>query len=192
MCGDCGHPYGWSADGKSIFFGSGRPAHWYSIDAATREKKLLIRHARYSIHMLRQSPDGNWVAFYMPIVAETGGSPIFIAPLQNGTAEPEDKWIQVTEGTGMDATPWWSPDGSILYFLSRRDGSECIWAQHLHPRTKRPIGAPFNVAHFHSARQKVEQVLFGPGVSRDLLVFALMSSSGDIWSAKTETGVSAR
>jgi Tol biopolymer transport system component len=186
LCGDCGPPYGWSADGRSIFLGRGHPSEWKSIDVATGQQTEVIHQGKYTKHMLRQSPDGNWVAFHMPIVAEKGGSPIFIAPLRNGAARPESEWIQVTDGAGMDTTAWWSPNGAILYFLSKRDGAICIWAQHLNPKTKQPVGAPFDVAHFHSARLKVEEVGFGPGVSRDLLVFTLMRSTGNIWSAGTE------
>ena len=89
---------------------------------------------------------------------------------------------------GREWTP--TPGGrrtvAIVYFLSKRDGFECIWAQHLDRITKRPAGPPFDVAHFHSARHKVQEAGFGPGVSRDLLVFTLQNSTGNIWSAKME------
>jgi hypothetical protein len=87
----------------------------------------------------------------------------------------------------IDSTPWWSPNGAILYFLSKRDGFFCIWAQHLNQSTKRPTGAPFDVAHFHGARRKLEEIGFGPGVSRDQLIFTVRNSAGNLWSARTET-----
>jgi len=177
---------GWSPDGRRIFFAMGSPVRRKSIDAVTRQQVDVIRHEKYNIHMLRQSPDGFWIAFHVPIMAEEGRSPIFVAPLHNGAAGGESEWIRVTDGSGIDTTPWWSPNGTILYFLSKRDGFLCIWAQHLNSMTKQLIGEPFDVAHFHSARHAVEQVGFGPGVSRDLLVFTMKNSGGDIWSAKTE------
>jgi WD40 repeat protein len=121
---------------------------------------------------------------HVPLEAEQGRTPIFIAPLRNGVALGESEWIQVTDGTGTEAAPWWSPDGNILYFLSQRDGFQCIWAQHLDKATKRPAGAPFDVAHFHGARRKVQEAGFGPGIGVDKLVFALSESTGNIWMAQ--------
>ena len=53
--------------------------------------------------------------------------------------------------------PSWSPDASLLYFWSDRDGSPCLWAQRLDPATKRPTGAPLSIQHFHSQRAVVEE-----------------------------------
>jgi hypothetical protein len=45
--------------------------------------------------------------------------------------------------------PAWSPDGNLLYFFSDSDGSRCIWARRLDPKTKKPVGTPFAVLHLH-------------------------------------------
>ena len=119
--------------------------------------------------------------------AQAGRSPIFIAPLRNGAAAGEGEWIQVTDGTGIEAAPWWSPDGGILYFLSERDGFKCIWAQRLDTTTRRPVGAPFDVAHFHGSRHKVDEAGFGPGITPGKLVFTLSDSTGNVWMARTES-----
>jgi hypothetical protein len=75
-------------------------------------------------------------------VVEEGVSPIFIKPLHNGLTRGESEWIRVTDGTGIDAGPWWSPDMGTLYLLSNRDGFECICAQHLNKATQRAVGPP--------------------------------------------------
>ena len=154
------------------------------MDVVTREKVDVIRHPKYNLHRPRFSPDGKWLAFHVPLEAEQGRTPIFIAPLRNRVALGESEWIQVTDGTGIDAAPWWSPDGNILYFLSQRDEFLCIWAQHLDQETKRPAGAPFDVAHFHGARHRVQEQGFGPGIGIDQLVFTLSESTGNIWMAQ--------
>jgi Tol biopolymer transport system component len=147
LCGDCGLPFGWSADGRSIFWARGHPSEWKSIDVATSQKMEVIHQGKYTMHMLRLSPDGDWVAFHMPIVAEKGGSPILIAPLQNGVARAESEWIQVTDGAGMDTTPWWSPNGGILSPVQTR-------RSHVHLgttiQTKKQPSDPFDVAHFRA------------------------------------------
>jgi hypothetical protein len=53
--------------------------------------------------------------------------------------------MQLTRDTGLTIDPALSPDGTLVYGSSFRDGSRCIWAQRLNPTTKRPEGAPFDV-----------------------------------------------
>jgi hypothetical protein len=83
----------------------------------------------------------------------------------------------------------WSPDGNLLYYLSERDGFRCIRAQRLDPATKRPVGAPFDVYHSHSARRS----LMNPALhfleislSLDRMVFNLEERTGNVWMAKLE------
>ena len=38
--------------------------------------------------------------------------------------------------------PCFSPDGSLLYFLSERDGHRCIWARKLDPVPRKPASDP--------------------------------------------------
>jgi hypothetical protein len=78
-------------------------------------------------------------------------------------------------------------DGTLLYFVSDRDGYRCIYARRLVRLTKRPIGDVFDVYHLHSARRS----LMGMGfqflkisLSRDRLFFNLGETTGNIWIAK--------
>jgi hypothetical protein len=48
-------------------------------------------------------------------------------PFRDGVAPEEKEWIGVTDGSTLDVEPRWSPDGSLIYFLSDRDQSRCIW-----------------------------------------------------------------
>jgi serine/threonine protein kinase len=187
VCDDCGIPMGWSPDGRTILYYYGRlPTRYGSIDVVTGKRGEVIHHPKYDLHMLRYFPGGDWLAFHLPILEEEGHSPIFIAPVRDGVAMGESEWIPVTEGTGIEATPWSSPNGTILYFLSKRDGFQCIWAQHLEPSTKRPMGTPFDVAHFHGARHKLREARFGPGVATSRLVFTMSDRTGNIWITKIE------
>jgi eukaryotic-like serine/threonine-protein kinase len=187
FCDDCGLPMAWSPDGRRIFFHQRETTIgvWHSIDVVTRQRMDVIRHEKYNLHSLRLSPDGNWLAFHVPQYENEGRSPVVIAPLRNGLVG-ESEWIQASDGSSIEATPWWSPDGSILYFLSKRDGFQCIWAQHLHKATKRPVGPPMDITHFHGARHNLRQVGFGPGAAADKLVFTMSDSTGNVWMTKSE------
>jgi|WetSurMetagenome_2_1015567.scaffolds.fasta_scaffold296789_2 Tol biopolymer transport system component len=66
------------------------------------------------------SPDGNWIVF-----------PLRSTDLANNTGLTS-LWIIRPDGTGLseltfppgnDASPCWSPDSSIVYYLSTRSGS---------------------------------------------------------------------
>ena len=61
---------GWSPDGRKIFYAWGKPTQWSSIDAVTRQRVDVIHSEKYNLHMLRQSADGNWLAFHMPTFTE--------------------------------------------------------------------------------------------------------------------------
>ena len=187
LCDDCDPPMMWSPDGRRIFFPQkgGRIGGWRSIDVVTRQRMDVIRHEKYLLHMLQLSLDGKWLAFHLPMIMDEGRQPIVIAPLRNGFVA-QNEWIEVTDGSDIEASPWWSPDGVSLYFLSERDGFECIWAQHLDKSTKRPMGAPLDIIHFHGARHKLRRVGFGPGVARDKLVFTMNDSTGNVWMTKIE------
>jgi hypothetical protein len=156
------------------------------IDIVTRQRADVIQHPRYDPNMVRFLPGGDWLAFHMPMIEKQPVSRIYIAPLRNGAAAGESEWIQVTDGSGIEATPWSSADGSTLFFLSKREGFQCIWGQHLNPATKRPVGASFDAAHFHSARHKLRENGFGPGAAAGKLVFTMSDSTGNIWITKLE------
>jgi Tol biopolymer transport system component len=59
----------------------------------------------------------------------------------------------LTSGEYRDDKPQLSPDGNTMYFTSNRDGFICVWALRLDPKTKRPLGAPFAIQHFHGSQR---------------------------------------
>src|SRR2546423_46255 len=78
----------------------------------------------------------------------------------------------------------WTPDGNLLYVVSRRDGAQCIWAQRLDAATKRPRGEAFAVYHIHGARLKVTSsglANFGPAILPDGIIFGLDEETGNVW-----------
>src|SRR5262249_18320081 len=78
------------------------------------------------------------------------------------------EWIAITDGAADDK-PRWSPDGATLYFLSKRDGFRCIWAQRVDAR-KHPAGQPIPIFHAHEARRSMVSVGrgdLGMSVARD-------------------------
>jgi dipeptidyl aminopeptidase/acylaminoacyl peptidase len=98
---------------------------------------------------------------------------------------PPKDWIAIDHGGLWDDKPRWSPDGRLLYIVSDRDGHLCLWAQRLDGKSKRPLGNPFPIRHFHDSgfgMQNVGVGLLEIDVARDKIVFGVGELTGNIWS----------
>ncbi len=78
----------------------------------------------------RVSPDGGRVAFVVrttDLAADRGRTDLWLLDLDAaGAAAGAPR--RLTSSAENDSQPRWSPDGSLLYFLSRRSGSSQVWA----------------------------------------------------------------
>jgi hypothetical protein len=150
------------------------------LDLATKKDGVFLK-ANDALFQARFSPDGEWVVFQ--------GTRLWIAPIRSGVPAGESEWIPITEANELGNKPRWSPDGSIIYHTSERDGFPCIWGQKVHPLTKRPVGPPFAVYHFHTARLSMMNVGYGKleiSVVKDAIIFNLGELAGNIWRGKSQ------
>jgi Tol biopolymer transport system component len=194
LCEDCGNQnlLSWSPSGTELLYYSGWPIQVGLLNIVSGARRTVLQHPTYELSRDTLSPDERWIAFQVPL-AQTGhaqtGHAVFISPLGK-QPPPEKDWIRVTDGSGMDSWPFWSPDGRLLYFLSYRDGSRCIWAQPLDHATKQPVGLPISVLHIHSARRSLQTSRssgeMGMSLTRDALVFSMREITGNIWMAERE------
>jgi Tol biopolymer transport system component len=183
ICRGCGIIKSWTRDGKIGFLGD-KDGRFRRIELDSVRFTEWLAHPTYRLYNPRLSPDERWLAF---TAAGTGRSRIYVAPFHAEGQMPEDQWIAVTDGQTFDDKPCWSPDGNLLYHTSDRDGFRCIWAQRLHPTTKRPLGTPLAVYHSHSARRSLrnmENALLDICVAADRLVFSMGERAGNIWMAE--------
>lgn len=111
-----------------------------------------------------------------------GQSRVFIAPLHSNRPTPESEWMSATHRSGNEDQPRWSTTGRLLYFISARDGSQCIWAQRLDTVSKRPIADAFAVLHLHDN----QRVFDGVAIARDRIVFARGEQTSSIWLAEPQ------
>jgi serine/threonine protein kinase len=103
----------------------------------------ILTHPKWNLYRGYFSPDSKWIAF--TAVKEDESRWLMLAPFRDAAAVPPEDWIEVAEGVSHN----FSLDGNSLYFLSHRDGFGCIYKVQLDPLTKRPIGPPEDVVHFH-------------------------------------------
>jgi len=129
------------------------------------------------------SPDDRWIAFQARI--SPARLQVFIAPFRDGApGAAEREWIPVTNPSTLGRSAEWSPDGNLLYLASERDGFLCLWAQHLDRVSKRPVGPPLEIYHFHHSRRSLTNVPAGGlriSVVSEKIVFPICERSGNIW-----------
>jgi Tol biopolymer transport system component len=191
VCSDCDGPlYGWSSDARKVIWveqPADRPRRVTTRDIESGRNAVLLEHQQHAITFPRLSPDDGWMLF-QTVITQTQRQ-IFIAPVHGWQAAPESSWIPITNGRTPDRQAVWAPGGTLVYFLSERDGFRCFWAQRLDAATKRPIGEAFAVHHFHDARRSFDPDRFAGiqlSVGPDRLVFPNPERTGNIWLAKLE------
>jgi eukaryotic-like serine/threonine-protein kinase len=141
----------WSADSRAMVVvvqqdTAGR-LQWVELeDGATRD---IIVSPDGRVNRPFPSPDGRWLVFRRE--AE-GQSTIMIAPLGNELPLPSTAWIELAAPEEDTRPAGWSPDASLVYLVSARDGTRCLYAQRVDQATGKPIGEPFVVRHFHSGQ----------------------------------------
>jgi eukaryotic-like serine/threonine-protein kinase len=181
VCDDCGEIEEWSPRGDEILYLTQHdPSGVGLLKIGAEKNEAWLQRQGYGIYNARLSSDGEWVVFNAR-TDRLAPAAAFIAKVQGNVVTPEKEWILVD--TDADA-PRWSPQSSLLYFWSDRDGSPCLWAQRLDPTTKRPSGAPLNIQHFHSRGLSWRNLYLGAAdiaVARHSIVFNLGEQSGNVW-----------
>ena len=184
LCTDCYGPSNWSSDGNRLLFARGIPARVLAYDFRSGQQRELARHERWGLYMARFSPDGRWAAFHTtpsPNVRQIYAVPVDLAapPL------PPDKWTPIVSDHGCH--PNWSPDGTLLYYFSFRDGHFCLYAQQVDRATMRPVGPYRAIQHFHGPRLKAAT---GAAAYNDVqagyVYVSLTEAVGNIWMLDNE------
>jgi len=181
VCDDCGEVKEWSPQGDQILYATAQdPSGVGLLKLGSSPNRAWLRHPGYGIYGPRLSSDGRWIAFNGR-TDRLAPARVFVTKVEGSVVAGERDWMVVSDDG--DA-PTWSPQATLLYFWSDRDGSPCLWAQRLDPATKRPTGDPSSIQHFHSRGLSWKNLYLGaPGiaVARDRIVFNLGEHSGNVW-----------
>jgi Tol biopolymer transport system component len=169
----------WSADSQAVVVvksenNAGRLTWIRLSDGSMRD---LIVSADRSVNRPFPSPDGQLLAF------RSGGNAIMVAPLAAEHPVPPRAWIELV-APEADARPCgWSPDGTLVYFVSGRDGTRCLYAQPVDRTSGTPIGEPFVVRHFHGGMSGLTTLSTGPAnaIAGGVFFYDLSAWSANIW-----------
>jgi Tol biopolymer transport system component len=192
ICSDCGQVRAWSPDGgklalQTIFHDSeNRPGFRIeALDLATRKKTVIAQESQRFLFAPDFSPDGRWISFQERSLQDAGREQLTVAPLTGVLPVEPSRWIHLTGLDHFDAEAVWSRDGETMYFMSNRDGSTCLWALPLHPVTKRPVGEPFAVRHFHTNPRWYSSDNYPVfSLAEDRIVISMEQVQSDLWMMK--------
>jgi eukaryotic-like serine/threonine-protein kinase len=162
------------------------------VDVATGGVAIVLSDSQHNLWNPYYSWDDKWMGFLMQIGDDGEHFRIYITPVENLVPAGPDRWIQLTTGEYHDDHQQFSPDGNTVYFTSNRDGFTCVWALRLDPKTKGPLGPPFQIQHFHGS-QRIYRGISEPGhmevnVAKDKIVTDLDEFHSDIWMIELQTG----
>jgi Tol biopolymer transport system component len=162
------------------------------LDTADGAQHELLSSAEHSISNARVSPDGQWIAFDATVrsvnrsltsglTSGPGGRPaVFVAMFRVGDVIPETDWIPVDRSASH---PFWSDDGSILYYLPTVPTTELrnVVRARRFDSTSGPSGEPFTALVLTEMIVPAAMVGTAPVATRDRLVFVLGDFRGDVW-----------
>jgi hypothetical protein len=124
------------------------------------------------------SPDGGSIRFWE---ARDTGPHGFQAPFLGGTMPPESAWTSLP----LSSLGLLSPDKTMSYSLSKRDGFNCIWAQRLDRVTNSPVGDPVPIYHSHIGPG---EAIIGFSIAPARMILTLAETTSNIWMATWKGG----
>lgn len=189
VCNDCGQPRSWTTDNRQVLYQArqGGRSRFSLLDLASKRSAVVLEDNERDVFSGSVSADGRWMVFHAKR-AGSDGQQLFVAPLRMAGVRP-DEWIALTNGEFEDDKPRWSADGTIVYFTSLRDGFRCLWVVPIDPLTKRPLGEPRPLHHFHQASigmmySSLERLDLT--AARDKIIFTLVERTANLWMATAE------
>jgi Tol biopolymer transport system component len=154
------------------------------LDTASGARSDLLVSAEHSVTNPRLSPDGRWIAFD---AACPGGPPtVYVARVRSGEVIPRDDWTPVVRGASH---PFWSADGSLLYYLPTVPSTEfrnAIRARRFDDGIDPSSADELTV--FESTEMVVPVGMSGtvPVATRDQMILVLGDFRGDVWMLRLE------
>ena len=173
----------WTSDSASmvvVTLGGLEMIHAQSL----RRRPLLV--SSRPVNRPTLSPDNTSVAFR--VSGQNGDlAQVFIAPMHSDRPVTEPEWVRIVPDEEDVRPCGWSPDGRLVYFLSARDGTRCLYAQRIDPRSRAVVGAPIEVQHFHGIRNyrpgAAGVISTGPSnaIRAGMFLFDYAQYTGNIW-----------
>jgi dipeptidyl aminopeptidase/acylaminoacyl peptidase len=173
-------PAGFSPDGKWLL-ALRLDGIWLIPLPSTPQSEIapqkIISHPSYALFQPQLSPDGRWIVFEAVPHSPNMESSLYVVPVSGGP------WTRITDGRHWDDKPRWSPDGRTIYYVSGPGGFFNVWGIRFDPTAGKPVGQPFQVSKFDSARLMIPRWIppVWLSLTQHKLVMTMAEESGSIW-----------
>lgn len=149
LCSGCSHPTGWFARERAVFYTT-QNGEIALLDTVTANSRVILVPRSGT---LLGGADWNSNTQYLLFTVERQGAAkqAFAVRFPADAPMPIGSWIQLTSEAAETEQPRWSSDGKAFYFLSRRDGDNCVWRRSFDVSTGL-AGPPLAVKHYHDLR----------------------------------------
>jgi serine/threonine protein kinase len=185
LCVGCVNPTSWFGEGEAFFYSAGGPSKIMVMELNKGSSRVAVDGRSTSLGDADWSPANQYLLF----TASPDGSRKRIYavhfPLSDG--QSAGPWIPLTEESEWTNKPRWAGDGRTIFYLSNRDGFNCVWGVHFDPVLGKPKGTPFAVVHYHNPRlspDRVRQSSLSMAASGDSLFLNLGEETESIWTGK--------
>jgi Tol biopolymer transport system component len=182
LCSGCSHPTSWLGGANVILYITSK-GEIAKLDAATSRFTVVL------------SPDSggslsgaDWSAaheYLLFMAGRHGGArQAFAVRFPQFAGAPQGDWIPLSLDDAEMELPHWSHDGRTIFFLSKRDGNNCLWGLMFDAAGQRVIGRPFSIMHYHDPRLTPDQaspVVRGLSVSADSVFLNIGEVTDSMW-----------
>ncbi len=178
ICDDCGEPYGWLPDSRSLLYGKPRDSakDVATIDVHTGARQLWISRSDLSVQHATVSPDARW-AMFVAADLTNGEIHLHVVPLASGLPDTA-RWTTVPSAE-PEGPIVFAPSGDRIYYLASTDGFRCLWTHSFQPATG-TLGKAEPLRHFHN--NHVSPWNSWLWLASGQFVLAMTESTSNLWS----------
>ena len=202
LCAVCRNPTGWFDDKGGFFHSDASMSQVMMYSFRDRQSRAILSKQGAYVAEATWSPANEYLLFTVSTKSGNGNggnendadegamnSQVFVAHFPLGAKVPDSMWIPITDSSESSEKPRWSGDGKTIFYLSNRDSFWCVWGRHFDPASRRIVGNPFVVQHYHEpafSPYPVASYLFNLSVAGDLLYLNVAHISGTIYTGQIE------
>jgi len=181
LCSGCSHPTSWFAGDKAVFYTTAN-GEIALLDAVTGASRVVLSPASGAVLGGADWSPGNQYLLFT--AGRLGGAKQVFGVRFPATGEaPAGPWVQLTLDVAEIEQPHWSADGKALFFLSKRDASNCVWGRRF-STLHGPSGPPFPVMHYHDLRftpERASTLTRGLTVAADSIFLSVGEVTDTLW-----------
>jgi Tol biopolymer transport system component/predicted Ser/Thr protein kinase len=178
-------PSGWTPDAHGIIVSMANlgptPMWLWRAAGADKPERVLLDRPGFNFWEGTLSRDARWLAFVEAEFAHPERGRIFVAPADGGAP---DRWVPIAPESPWVDKPRWSPDGRMLYFISKGENGffdlACVRFDAEHGTL---LGSPRVLTHFDSPALSLSPFLDRAeiGISPHRAVLTMLTMTGSIW-----------